>query len=104
MAMFEISAPFYNPKAPKCRNCKFYIYKDNFIVGDCELKKKSRVHNDRACVKFDLINKQYCQGCGYYRKICTTGTPPSCKKYNKVLTEVNEERNDHFRLDVCDRR
>lgn len=58
MGIIEISAPWYNPSAPKCRNCNWWLSADRFS-GMCRNQKtkvqtKHRYHNDKACVQFKI--------------------------------------------------
>lgn len=61
MAIVTIISDFYNPRNPKCRNCKHYIFKNgNWTSGICnsnttKVKSKQRFDNSKACSQIEVI-------------------------------------------------
>jgi len=58
MATFSISAPWWNFRSPKCRNCTWYKWKGHWYSGKCTCEEskadKYRKHNSKACSQFNF--------------------------------------------------
>ena len=63
MGIFEIKAPWYNPRVPKCRNCIHWNGPETNYYNECscqtnQVTKRMRGHNYPACKSFCLIKKK----------------------------------------------
>lgn len=60
MSIFEVHAPWHNPRSPKCRACKFWgtdpenadLFSEECQDETAPIRNRTRDHNDRACSHF----------------------------------------------------
>lgn len=63
MAIYEVYAPIYDRRNPKCRACKYFGVdsEQSDVLEPCQnleskIKNRDRYHSDKACRKFKLAS------------------------------------------------